>query len=265
MDSVQKQTILLVKRMSEFAILPSRGSDLAAGYDLSAAYAATVPARGKALCKTDLAIATPLDCYARIAPRSGLAWKKSIDVGAGVVDADYRGNVGVILFNLSDEDFEVQPGDRIAQLILERIHTPQVQEVDELPDTLRGAGGFGSTGVATVGEPDEKRTRLSPSDGGEGEDNIITAVSQSSQLLLPAAELLLFLSEVQANAKSGCLCVSEDSTGGEEVRKRLDVLKRLALGQDDRLVACMQSFRVTHDLADTCGTLELLTNDATQQ
>ena len=90
------------------------------------------------------------------APRSGLAWKKHIDVGAGVVDADYRGNVGVILFNFSDEPFEVAPGDRVAQLILEKIDMAAVEEVEELPDTARGAGGFGSTGVSASG-PDEKR------------------------------------------------------------------------------------------------------------
>lgn len=87
----------------------------------------------------------PIVCF--VAPRSGLAWKHSIDVGAGVVDADYRGPVGVILFNHSDVDFEVKVGDRIAQLIVEKIVTPQVVEVDDLDATVRGAGGFGSTGV----------------------------------------------------------------------------------------------------------------------
>lgn len=82
-----------------------------------------------------------------VAPRSGLAWKHSIDVGAGVIDADYRGPVGVILFNHSDADFEVKVGDRIAQLIIEQIITPNVIEVDDLDSTERGAGGFGSTGV----------------------------------------------------------------------------------------------------------------------
>ena len=67
-------------------------------------------------------------------------------MGAGVVDEDYRGNVGVILFNHSDTDFAVKAGDRVAQLILERIMTPEVEEVEDLDDTARGAGGFGSTG-----------------------------------------------------------------------------------------------------------------------
>jgi dUTP pyrophosphatase len=109
---------------------------------------AVIPARGKGLVKTDLSIAIPKDTYARVAPRSGLAWKHFIDVGAGVVDSDYRGNVGVILFNHSDVDFEIKHGDRVAQLILERIATPEVVEVEDLDDTARGAGGFGSTGVS---------------------------------------------------------------------------------------------------------------------
>ncbi|XP_047967302.1 deoxyuridine 5'-triphosphate nucleotidohydrolase [Salvia hispanica] len=138
---------LRVKRLSEKAILPSRGSPLSAGYDLSSAVETKVPARGKALVPTDLSIAVPEGTYARIAPRSGLAWKHSIDVGAGVVDADYRGPVGVILFNHSDVDFEVKAGDRIAQLIIEQIVTPEVAEVDDLDSTARGSGGFGSTGV----------------------------------------------------------------------------------------------------------------------
>ncbi|KAL8197949.1 hypothetical protein R6Q57_016476 [Mikania cordata] len=136
-----------VKKLSEKAVLPSRGSSLAAGYDLSSAIETKVPARGKALVPTDLSIAVPEGTYARIAPRSGLAWKHSIDVGAGVIDADYRGPVGVILFNHSDVDFEMKAGDRIAQLIIEKIITPEVVEVDDLDSTVRGAGGFGSTGV----------------------------------------------------------------------------------------------------------------------
>ncbi len=72
-------------------------------------------------------------------------------MGAGVIDEDYRGNVGVILFNHSDADFAVSAGDRVAQLVLEVIQTPAVEVVEELEDTARGAGGFGSTGVAGSG------------------------------------------------------------------------------------------------------------------
>lgn len=93
------------------------------------AYDATVPAGRQALIKTDLSIAIPPNTYARIAPRSGLAVKKMIDVGAGVVDYDYRGPVGVVLFNHGPDDFIVKRGDRVAQLILERICMADVEEV----------------------------------------------------------------------------------------------------------------------------------------
>jgi len=99
------------------------------------------------LVKTDIQVKVPEGTYGRVAPRSGLALKNKIDVGAGVIDRDYRGNVGVILFNLSDEDFQVSPGDRVAQLICEKIEYPEVEELENLDDTDRGEGGFGSTGV----------------------------------------------------------------------------------------------------------------------
>merc|ERR1712127_568412 len=102
---------------------------------------------GKGIVKTDLSIACPIGTYARIAPRSGLAVKKFIDVGAGVVDADYRGPVGVVLFNFGEDDFHVKVGDRVAQLILERISMAETKEVSDLDETQRGEGGFGSTGV----------------------------------------------------------------------------------------------------------------------
>jgi dUTP pyrophosphatase len=82
-----------------------------------------------------------------VAPRSGLAWKNHIDVGQGVIDQDYRGNVGIVLFNHSAEDFQIGVGDRVAQLILERIAIADVEEVEDLTTTDRGAGGFRSTGT----------------------------------------------------------------------------------------------------------------------
>lgn len=105
-----------------------------------------MPAKGKEIILTDIQIALPDGCYGRVAPRSGLAAKHFIDVGAGVIDQDYRGNVGVVMFNFSDTDFEVKKGDRIAQLICEKIYLPQLQELPALDNTERGSGGFGSTG-----------------------------------------------------------------------------------------------------------------------
>ncbi|CAH1636013.1 unnamed protein product [Spodoptera littoralis] len=133
-------------RLTENAFAPTKGSEKAAGYDLKSAYNYTVPARGKELVKTDLQIELPSGCYGRVAPRSGLAVKNFIDVGAGVIDEDYRGNVGVVIFNHSDQEFVINKGDRIAQLICERIYYPVLKEVTNLSETNRADGGFGSTG-----------------------------------------------------------------------------------------------------------------------
>lgn len=143
---MSSQPVLKVKKLSQHAILPTRGSSGAAGYDLSSAYDCVVPAYGKALVKTDLAVAIPDGHYGRIAPRSSLAWKNHIDVGAGVIDCDYRNGVGVVLFNHADVDLAITAGDRVAQLILEKCSIVDVVEVNELDNTERGLGGFGSTG-----------------------------------------------------------------------------------------------------------------------
>ncbi|XP_068881929.1 deoxyuridine 5'-triphosphate nucleotidohydrolase, mitochondrial isoform X2 [Aphelocoma coerulescens] len=124
-------TRLRFTKLSENAFAPSRGSARAAGYDLYSAYDCVIPPMEKAVVKTDIQIALPSGCYGRV---------------AGVIDEDYRGNVGVVLFNFGKETFEVKKGDRIAQLICERIYYPELEEVEALDDTERGEGGFGSTG-----------------------------------------------------------------------------------------------------------------------
>ena len=176
---------LQIKRLSEHAVLPTRGSQYAAGLDLSSAVDCTVKAGQRALVKTDLSIACPPGTYARIAPRSGLAYKRGIDVGAGVIDADYRGPVGVVLFNFGEDDFCIRRGDRIAQLILEQIVLPDVVDVavnEELPQVgVRGEAGFGSTGVVVASsneeaaseeeDPSSKKQRtISPAASGETTD-----------------------------------------------------------------------------------------------
>ena len=159
--------MLKVQKLNNNAALPKRSTDGAAGYDLCASQNCTIPTKGKGLVKTRFSLSFPVGLYARIAPRSGLALKKFIDVGAGVVDADYRGEVGVVLFNHGDQDFEVKMGDRIAQLILEKISTPEVEEVSALEDTVRGSGGFGSTGVK--GKNDTGSSSDKKNDNGENE------------------------------------------------------------------------------------------------
>jgi dUTP pyrophosphatase len=151
----KKSSILKFRRMTENAFKPSKGSLRAAGYDLFSAYNYVLEPRGKELIKTDLQIQIPEGCYGRVAPRSGLAWKQFIDVGAGVIDCDYRGNVCVILFNFNNTRFIVNKGDRIAQLICEKIEYPELQEEqeeesldDEKGGPTRGSNGFGSSGVS---------------------------------------------------------------------------------------------------------------------
>jgi len=185
---------LRIVRVLPNAVLPVRGSVQSAGLDLSAAVATTIPAGGKGIVKTGLKMAVPDGTYGRIAPRSGLSWKKHIDVGgacvlrtlaspstvlaaafslslslslthtsspptlssvactnalciflslslslspAGVIDGDYRGEVGVVLFNHGAEDLVVSVGDRVAQLVLEKIAFVDPTEVTSLEDTVR--------------------------------------------------------------------------------------------------------------------------------
>lgn len=139
----------VISKVVPHAVIPTRATEGAAGYDLNACEDAVVPAGGWKMINTGIAVQIPSDCYARVAPRSGLTLKKGLSTGAGVVDSDYRDAVRVILFNHSDIDFEVKAGDRIAQMIFERIYTPVLQEVtyEEMTHTQRGLGGFGSTGV----------------------------------------------------------------------------------------------------------------------
>ncbi|KAF0043032.1 hypothetical protein F2P81_004369 [Scophthalmus maximus] len=141
-----QRAVLRFAKLSEHARTPTRGSTKAAGYDLYSAYDYSIGPMDKAIVKTDIQIAVPHGCYGRVAPRSGLAAKHFIDVGAGVVDEDYRGNVGVVLFNFSKDTFDVKKGDRVAQLVCERICYPDLEEQETLDETERGAGGFGSTG-----------------------------------------------------------------------------------------------------------------------
>jgi dUTP pyrophosphatase len=233
---------MLVKRLSDAAVMPARGSKDAAGFDLSAAHSSVIPAGGMGLVKTDLAIALPAGTYGRVAPRSGLAFKKQIATGAGVIDADYRGNVGVILFNHGKNDFEVAPGDRIAQLVLERISMADLQEVDDLPETVRGAGGFGSTGVTE---------RLSPSDGGEAPKVSVdgTTVTKKQRMEDDGSDLISFLLQ---NLQK--LPLPDVGRPGWAMSK----LRELALSRDERLTGIIKAHLVQGDDNEVKAWLEAL-------
>ncbi len=126
--------------------VPSYAHSGDAGADLKASEGCTVPARGKCLVSTGLSIALPDRHVGLIWPRSGLAVKHSIDCGAGVIDAKYRGEVKILLFNHSDDDFNIEPGDRIAQLLIQKVESVNFMPVDNLEETARNQAGFGSTG-----------------------------------------------------------------------------------------------------------------------
>ena len=126
--------------------LPAYSSSGSAGADLVAAQAMEIPAGGRAAVPTAVAVAIPDGYVGLVWPRSGLALRHGIDTLAGVIDSDYRGEVRVVLANHGPQPFSVKPGDRIAQLLVQRVERARFQPVERLDDTERGAGGFGSTG-----------------------------------------------------------------------------------------------------------------------
>ena len=137
---------LRFKRLHPEARLPTRGSPLAAGLDLYSVERVTLRPGARAAVRTGLAVAIPSGFYGRVAPRSGLAVKSGLDTLAGVVDADYRGEILCALVNHGDVPVEIEPGARIAQLVVESIALPEAVWAEDLDETERGAGGFGSTG-----------------------------------------------------------------------------------------------------------------------
>ena len=133
-------------KLNDKACTPVRATCLAAGYDLASTSTGVIaPGGGRLLISTGIALSLPSNTYARIAGRSGLALKHGICVGAGVIDADFRGEVKCLLFNHGDQPFLVSPGDKIAQLIVTPVCHPVFIEVDNMEMTDRGSCGFGST------------------------------------------------------------------------------------------------------------------------
>ena len=137
-----------VKRLSSQPKLPTKGSRLVAGHDIYAISEFTIPPQGQVLAETGIAIGLPKGTYARIAPRSGLARKKGIAINGGVIEADYTGEIRVIMINHGKAHCRIQEGDRIALLIIEKINTSDIMEVNELEVTERADSGFGSTDMS---------------------------------------------------------------------------------------------------------------------
>ncbi|MDF1673330.1 MAG: dUTP diphosphatase [Vicingaceae bacterium] len=130
--------------------LPHYGTEASAGVDLRANISESITLKPleRTLVKTGLFIELPVGFEAQVRPRSGLAYKNGITVlnTPGTIDADYRGEIGVILVNLSNENFTIENGERVAQMVIAKHEQAKWELVEELSDTERGSGGFGSTG-----------------------------------------------------------------------------------------------------------------------
>lgn len=141
---------LTIKKLVPHATVPTRSTPQAAGYDLFSSDGYVVLPGHRVVVSTGIQVQLPPGVYGRVAPRSGLAVKHGLDVGAGVIDPDYQGELKVVLFNHdSKQSFVIRHGYRIAQLILEKFDSPDVVVVEDTnePQTLRGTSGFGSTGL----------------------------------------------------------------------------------------------------------------------
>ena len=141
--------ILKFKRVHPDAILPAYAHPSDAGMDIRSVEDLTIGPGKRALVKTGLVMLLPPNYEAQVRPRSGLALKKGVTVlnTPGTIDADYRGEIGVVLINLSNEDFVVEDGERIAQMVIARHEQGEFVPVDVLDETERGEGGYGHTGV----------------------------------------------------------------------------------------------------------------------
>ena len=141
---------ILIKKTNRKVIIPKYKTDGSSGMDLSAFLdkEVVIKPNSSELIPTGLQVAIPEELEIQIRPRSGLAAKESIGVlnSPGTIDSDYRGELKIILFNHGKEDFIINNGDRIAQMVLVPIVKMEFEEVDSLPNTVRGQGGFGSTG-----------------------------------------------------------------------------------------------------------------------
>ena len=141
-------SILQVHTLCPDAIIPERATPGAIGYDLRATTSTEIPPGERACVPTGIAIELPENTYRRIAPQSGLTVKKNIDIGAGVIDPDFQGELKVVMINHGKEAHQVQSGDKVAQLIVENAQTPDVVHVTELTDTARNDKGFGLTDMS---------------------------------------------------------------------------------------------------------------------
>ena len=189
---------LKVKLLDENAVMPQRGSDGAAGWDLSSVEEHRIPPNDYRLIRTGIAVELPRDTYGRVAERSSLA-SRGLRVGGGVIDRDYRGEIKVMIHNFSNMECLIRTGDRIAQLIIEKTMEVDVQLVDTLSTTRRGTGGFGSTNST---DPHRGVTSFSVRRVGDVQPTAplperVERASSSSTLSRPMSSSMASTTEVQ--------------------------------------------------------------------
>ena len=179
--AVPHQTKLYVKRLSDKAKLPVRATIESAGLDIFSAEDVTISPGEIKLVKTDISIICPKGSYGRLAPRSGLTVKKKIDIRAGVIDADYRGEVLVTVHNIGTEKQFLACGSKIAQLIIEKVANVTICETATLNETTRGKNGFGSTDLPPSPTPpqtvDAKESNMIPYDDDEFDHPVVRSIS----------------------------------------------------------------------------------------
>ena len=139
-----KEVILKVVRTTPNAVLPTKGSDFAAGFDICCAEDTIIPQKGKGWVETDIKVDLPKGTYGRLALRSGVSERFHLSIEAGIVN---ESPIRILIFNHGNLDYHIKTGDRVAQLICEKLLRPKIQEVQSLEDTSRGTAGFGSTGL----------------------------------------------------------------------------------------------------------------------
>lgn len=136
-----------VKKIYENAVIPNYAKDGDAGFDLHSVEEKILAVGEKDVIKTGIKIEIPEGYFGSIRDRSGLAAKNALHCLAGVVDSGYRGEIGIVMINLGKEEFKINKGDRIAQMLIQMVERVEIEEVEELGESFRGESGFGSTGL----------------------------------------------------------------------------------------------------------------------
>ncbi len=135
-----------IKRLNEKAVMPTKAHPTDAGFDLYVSGKVTIPANGRALIPTDIAMAIPDGYYGMVVGRSGNTIKRGLVGMTGIVDAGYRNGIGIMAFNMTDTDIIIEQGERAGQIVLTPILQCDLEDTDQLTETDRGTGGYGSTG-----------------------------------------------------------------------------------------------------------------------